>query len=201
MTSSRAGLRDGALSGSGPQSDHAMCRRTCRPRSAACAPASDRLRTSLPHGVHIERTPPRAGSGIRAGGGRARASGPGGAGMAAGRGQAGRGQPRLGQARRAGGARAGAGTTVDKVPSQRSERRGEADRPTRVRHSGPPNGGPISRCRGAPRSASPGPFGRWGRSRRIRSASRTRGRRCPGRPGSSRPTRSPNPGSAAPGTG
>ncbi len=47
----------------------------------------------------------------------------------------------------------------------------------------------LSRCRGAPRSASPAPSDRWGRSRRTRSASRTRGRRHPGPHGSSRPTR------------
>ena len=39
------------------------------------------------------------------------------------------------------------------------------------------------------------------RSRRTRSASRTRGPRCPGRRGSSRPRRRPSRGSAAPGTG
>ena len=59
----------------------------------------------------------------------------------------------------------------------------------------------VSRCRDALRSASPGPCGRSGRSTRTRSASRTRGRHCPGRRGSSRPRRRPSPGSAAPGTG
>jgi hypothetical protein len=45
----------------------------------------------------------------------------------------------------------------------------------------------VNRCRDVPRSASPARSGRSGRSRRTRSASRIRGRRCPGRRGSSPP--------------
>ena len=72
---------------------------------------------------------------------------------------------------------------------------------SRQRRSAPDQARPASRCRGAPRSASPAPSARSGRSRRTRSASRTPGPPRPGRRGSSPPRRSPSRGSAAPGTG